>query len=164
MFQGEYEHTLDDKNRVVLPAGMRKGTAEQTLQFGFTLAIGRRARCLELHPMQEWTKKIERLQGSYTEDNEEAEEYLRDLLASANEILLDRQYRFVLPDARKKDAGIEKEVVFIGMWNRIEIWDKTRWEERRRQREGKQAPPPLQGPARPPGNGAPPGQSGVVDG
>lgn len=157
MFQGEYEHTLDEKNRVVLPAGIRKGTAERMLEYGFTLVIGRRARCLELHPMQDWTKKIERQRAAYTDDNEEAEEYFRDILSSAFEVVLDRQYRFVVPDARKKDAGIDKEVVFIGMWNWIEIWDKTRWEERKSKRAGKQTPPPRQ-------NSVPPERSNGADG
>lgn len=142
MFQGEYDHTLDEKNRVVLPAGLRKGTSEQELQFGFTMVIGRRARCLELHPTQKWVERIERQQAQYTDDDEAADEYFRDVLSSANEVVLDRQYRFVIPDARKKDAGIDKEVVFIGMWKRIEIWDKTRWEDRKAERAGKQAPPP----------------------
>lgn len=146
MFQGEYEHTLDEKNRVVLPAGIRKGTAERMLEYGFTLVIGRRARYLELHPMQDWTKKIERQRAAYTDDNEEAEEYFRDILSSAFEVFLDKNYRFVIPEARKNEAGIGKDVVIVGMWQRIEIWDKGLWSERKAQRAGRQSIPKVDRP------------------
>ena len=141
MYQGEYDCTLDEKNRVVLPSGLRKGKPEALLKEGFTLVIGRKAQFLELHPMHEWTKRVDRLQSRYTDDDAEAEEYFRDIISSAFEINLDKNYRFVIPEARKKDAGIGREVVFIGMWQRIEIWDKKRWEERRLSRAGKQELP-----------------------
>jgi MraZ protein len=144
MFQGEYEHSLDEKNRVVLPSGLRKNFPEDKLKEGFSLVIGRKGRCLELHPMDEWRSWIERLHASYSDDNEEADEYLRDILASAYEIEIDKKYRFVIPEARKKEAGLETEVVFVGVFKRIEIWDRRRWEERKKERMGKQAPPPME--------------------
>lgn len=141
MFQGEYEYTLDDKNRVVLPASLRKGVPDRKLDEGFTLVIGKRAQCLELHPMEEWTNRIVRQQALYSDDNEEAEEYFRDILSSAYEVYLDKNYRFVIPEARKIDASIGREVVFVGMWERIELWDRKRWLERRTARVGKQVLP-----------------------
>ncbi|MBN1444440.1 MAG: hypothetical protein JXA90_17135 [Planctomycetes bacterium] len=141
MYQGEYECTLDDKNRVVLPAGLRKGKPEARLSEGFTLAIGGKGQCLELHLMQDWKERIDDELSRYSPQNEAAQEYFRDIIPSAFEVFLDKNYRFVIPEARKKDAGIGKEVVFIGMWHRIEIWDKQRWEERRTSRAGKQTPP-----------------------
>ena len=141
MFQGEYEYTLDEKNRVVLPANLRKGMHENRLGEGFTVVIGRQAKYLALHPMQEWVKHIDELQNRFSEEDEDAEEYFRDILSSAIEINLDSNYRFIIPEASKNDAEIGREVIFIGMWKHIEIWDKERWAERKRQRAGLQSFP-----------------------
>ncbi|MEM7235136.1 MAG: division/cell wall cluster transcriptional repressor MraZ, partial [Planctomycetota bacterium] len=60
---------------------------------------------------------------------------------SANEIVLDKNNRFVVPETQKNEAGMEKDVVFIGMWDRVEVWDKERWIARKKDRAGKQSPP-----------------------
>ena len=146
MFQGEFEHTLDEKNRVVFPSNLRKGVPDRKLEEGFTLVIGRRAQYLELHPMSEWEDRIRHQQALYSEDNEEAEEYFRDILSSAFEVFLDKNYRFVIPEARKNEAGIGKDVVIVGMWQRIEIWDKGLWSERKAQRAGRQSIPKVDRP------------------
>jgi MraZ protein len=142
MFQGQFEHTLDDKNRVVLPVGLRKGLTGEQLQEGFTLGIGRRATCLELQPTRDWREWAAKQRSLYDESDDEAYEYLLDIFSSATEITLDAQYRFVLPEGKKKDAGIETEIVFVGRDKVIQIWDRKRWEERKKERAGKQAPPP----------------------
>jgi len=67
-------------------------------------------------------------------------------MASATPVDLDKQYRFVVPDARKKEIGIGKEVVFIGMRDKIEIWAGEAWDVYRASREGKQEPPRTRGP------------------
>lgn len=141
MFKGEFEHALDEKNRVVLPSVLRKGVREEKLREGFVLVIGRRAQYLELHPKQDWAERIERQQALYSETNVEAEEYFRDIFSSAIDVDLDRNFRFVVPEAKKQEAGIGKEAVFIGIFNRIEIWDKGRWLERKQRRAGKQELP-----------------------
>ena len=66
-------------------------------------------------------------------------------MASADEVDLDKQYRFVLPDNKKKQAGIVKDVVFIGMRDKIEIWAAESYEIYRASREGKQEPPKPRG-------------------
>jgi MraZ protein len=141
MFKGEFEYVLDDKNRVVLPASLRKDVSDEKLTEGFILVIGRKAQCLEIHPKRDWMQRIERQHDLYSDDDEEAEEYFRDIISSAFDVELDKNYRFVIPEARKKEARVGKEVVFIGVWKRIEIWDKERWLERKNARAGKQSPP-----------------------
>jgi MraZ protein len=140
MFLGEYEHSLDDKNRVVLPSGLRKDISEEKLAKGFILARGSMSRCLDLHPKTEWMRLLKHLE-SYPYENEEAQEYLRDLFSSAEEVQLDKQFRFLIPDARRIEAGIEKDVYFVGVMKKIEIWPKQLWETRREERRGKFKPP-----------------------
>ena len=67
-------------------------------------------------------------------------------MASARSVDLDKQYRFVLPDDKKKQVGVRKEVVFIGMRDKIEIWAGEAYEVYRASREGKQEPPKARGP------------------
>ena len=67
------------------------------------------------------------------------------MMASVDEVDLDKQYRFVLPDHKKKQIGIVKDVVFIGMRDKIEIWAAEAYEVYRASREGKQEPPQSRG-------------------
>src|SRR4249920_1007112 len=136
MFLGTYEHALDDKNRVVLPAGLRKYISEAKLQEGFVLAAGTRNQCMELHPMAEWLDHVRGLEGRYPPEDEEAQEFFRDLLSSAVEVQLDKQFRFLIPDARRVEAGVERDVYFIGMSKKIDIWPKDRWDGRKAGRQG----------------------------
>jgi transcriptional regulator MraZ len=141
MFLGTYEHALDDKNRVVLPAGLRKYISEARLEGGFVLAAGTRNQCLDLHPMAEWLAFVRGLEARYPPEDEEAQEFFRDLLSSAVEVQLDKQYRFLIPDARKVEAGIERDVYFVGVSKKIEIWAKERWDARKSGRQGIMRPP-----------------------
>jgi MraZ protein len=136
MFLGTYEHALDEKNRVVLPAGLRKYISEAQLEGGFVLAAGTRNQCLDLHPMAEWLAFVRGLESRYLPEDEEAQEFFRDLLSSAVEVQLDKQYRFLIPDARRVEAGIERDVYFVGVSKKIEIWPKERWDARKAGRKG----------------------------
>jgi MraZ protein len=154
MFLGEYEHSLDEKNRVVLPSNHRKEISEEKLAKGFVLARGSMSQCLDLHPKGEWLRLVRHLEGLYPYEDEEAQEYLRDLFSSAEEVQLDKQFRFVIPDARRLEVGIEKDVFFVGNSRKIEIWPKERWEARRGERRGKFRPPGPVGSRRAPFSGA----------
>jgi MraZ protein len=139
-FQGEFPHTLDSKNRVVLPAAFRRGIPESEAR-QVVLSIGRRSRWWNLFTKADWEKRVEQLYQKYDEDDEEDEKFLRDVLGSAFEVELDAQFRFVLPEARRKQVGIDKDVVFVGMGKRIEIWPREGYEVYKAEREGKQEPP-----------------------
>jgi len=120
LFQGKYEHTLDSKNRVVLPAAFRKGIPEDEAR-QVVVTIGRREQWLNLYTKKAWETKVASLLEKYDEDDEEAENYLRDVLSSAYDIDLDSQYRFVIPKDRRDQVRIDKDVVFVGVAKRIEI-------------------------------------------
>lgn len=140
LFQGEFPHSLDSKNRVVLPSAFRKELPEDEAR-QVVVAIGRRARWLNLYTKRAWEKRVAGLLEKYDEDKEEDEKYLRDVFSSAYPIDLDAQFRFVLPKERRDQVGIEIDVMFVGMGKRIEIWAADRYAEYKAEREGKQEPP-----------------------
>ena len=144
MLQGEYPLTLDSKNRVVLPASLRRELPGGELST-MVLTTGRRAQWLQLWTRRTWKARVDEIYDKYDSDDEEAENFIRDLMATADELDLDKQYRFVLPDNKKKQAGIVKDVVFIGMRDKIEIWAAEAYEVYRASREGKQEPPKPRG-------------------
>ena len=110
------------------------------------LTTGRRAQWLQLWTRDSWKGRVDEIYAKFDSDDEEAENYIRDVMASADTVDLDKQYRFVLPDARKKEIEVRKEVVFIGMRDKIEIWAGEAWDVYRASREGKQEPPRTRGP------------------
>jgi len=142
MFLGKYEHSLDDKNRVVLPLGLRKELSPEKLQEGFVLVAGTRNKFLELHPMDEWTRHEKALEERYAPGDEVAEDYLIDLHSSVVNVELDKQFRFLIPDANKHVARIVRDVYFIGMGKKILIYGKEQWDERQKERTEVMAPPP----------------------
>ncbi len=145
MLQGAHPLTLDSKNRVGLPAALRRELPEGELD-KMELTTGRRGQWLQLWTRRAWKERVDEIYDKYDSDDEESENFIRDLMASADEVDLDKQYRFVLPDNKKKQAGIVKDVVFIGMRDKIEIWAAEAYEVYRASREGKQEPPKARGP------------------
>jgi len=140
MLQGAHPLTLDSKNRVVLPAALRRELPEGELE-KMVLTTGRRAQWLQLWTEGAWKERVDAVYDKYDSDDEEAENFIRDIMASADDVDLDKQYRFVLLDHKKKQVGIVKDVVFIGMRDKIEIWAAEAYEVYRASREGRQEPP-----------------------
>jgi len=132
MFKGVFEATLDDKNRVVLPAKFRNRLPDgMKLEDGFTLTRGRGGRYLELHPTPKWEADLRRKNSQWQEHDEIAdtvEAFLRLYCGGAVDVELDKSFRFVIPELERKDAHIEKEVVFVGVIDKIELWSKFRFE------------------------------------
>ena len=145
MLQGEYPLTLDSKNRVVLPASLRRELPGGELST-MVLTTGRRAQWLQLWTKGAWEERVDQIWEKYDSDDEEAENFIRDVMASAKSVELDKQYRFVLADDKKKQIGGRKEVVFIGTRDKIEIWAGEAYDVYRASREGKQEPPRSRGP------------------
>jgi MraZ protein len=143
MFLGRYEHSLDEKNRVVLPLGLRKDLSPETLARGFVLVAGTRLQFLELHPMAEWEKHEQTLDSSCPTTLPGAEDYLIDVHWTVVNVELDKQFRFILPDSSKDLAGIVRDVYFIGMGKKIILYGKERWEERQKERKDFMVPPVL---------------------
>ena len=133
MFLGSYEHSMDEKGRVSLPARYREllstlGDSRLVL----TTNVDPAGACLVAYPIHEWQSFQERIAGLPQFD--EAVIRLKRLhIAGATEVSADRQGRILIPPMLREYAGLERTVLFAGLGTSIEIWDRTRWEEERRQ-------------------------------
>ncbi len=120
MFMGQYEHTIDVKGRTIIPAKYR-----ESLGSTFVITLGLDG-CLFLYPLQEWQSFVDKLQG--LPSNQKTRKLQRQFLSKAMEVTPDKQGRILIPSVLRGKAGLSKDVVFIGMMNRIEVWDKARLE------------------------------------
>lgn len=119
---GEYSHALDDKGRIIIPAKLRDALGE-----GFVITKGLDG-CLFIFPMAEWNQVQDRVKG-LPMTNANARAFSRFLLAGAQDVVVDKQFRVTLPPRLREHAGIVKDVVFLGMGNRVELWAADRWEQ-----------------------------------
>ena len=121
MFMGTYEHGLDAKGRVIIPAKLREDLGES-----FVVTLGLDG-CLFAYPMNEWEGFIEKLKE--LPGTKEARMLQRHFLANAAPCELDKQGRILLPPVLREYANLTKDVVLVGVLSRVEIWDKDRWQE-----------------------------------
>ncbi|AND85254.1 division/cell wall cluster transcriptional repressor MraZ [Clostridium tyrobutyricum] len=122
MFIGEYEHSLDSKNRIIIPSKFR-----ESLGSNFILTKGL-DKCLYVYTKEQWhilEKKMEKLPLT----NKSARAFVRFFFSGANELNTDKQGRALIPQSLLEYAIIKKDVVSIGVSNRIEIWSKENWIE-----------------------------------
>ena len=122
MLIGEYEHNLDEKGRLIMPAKLRDDMGEK-----FIITTGLDG-CLFGFSMSEWQKFEDKLK-SLPITNKNARNFTRFFLAGATECELDKQGRFLISAKLRTAASLEKEAVIIGTGTRIEIWNKAKWEE-----------------------------------
>lgn len=122
MFNGEHNHTVDPKGRLIIPSKFREELGEQ---FKMTRGLDG---CLFLFPMSEWHIHEEKLKKLPLADKN-ARKFSRFFTAGATTCEIDKQGRVLVPSTLREFAKIEKEVIFAGMLNRIELWDKERYEE-----------------------------------
>lgn len=120
MFIGEYQHALDTKNRMIVPVKLREGLGNK-----FVITKGLDG-CLYAYPTKEWEileEKLKRLPIT----NKDARSFVRFFFSGACEVETDKQGRGLIPQNLKEYAGIEKEIVSIGVLSRVEIWSKEKW-------------------------------------
>lgn len=122
MFMGEYNHSIDAKGRIIVPAKLREGLSDQ-----FVVTKGLDG-CLFCYPNDEWNNFEEKLK-TLPLTNKSARQFTRFFLAGAAQCEVDKQGRILLPAVLREFAGLDKEVVFIGSASRVEIWSKDKWEE-----------------------------------
>ena len=120
MLLGEHEHSLDDKNRLTLPAKLR-GEFED----GVVVTRGLDG-CLRAYPRTAWAELATRIQ-SLDPLSEDARRMRRHFFSGAAQGELDKQGRMVIPAALLGSAGITREVTVAGVYDHIEIWDRARW-------------------------------------
>jgi MraZ protein len=121
MLLGEYEHTIDDKNRLTLPAKFR-----QAMAGGVVLTRGLDA-CIEAYPAGGWTDLVESNLSGLNPLSRETRVLERFYYTGAIEAQPDKQGRVMLPPALIEHGGLGREVVVVGMRDRLEIWDRAAW-------------------------------------
>ncbi|MCL4513790.1 MAG: division/cell wall cluster transcriptional repressor MraZ [Candidatus Eremiobacteraeota bacterium] len=128
-FVGEFDHTLDPKGRIIIPAKYREPLGTKVY-----LVKSWEKECVYLLPQEEW----ERIMRDYLENispfDEEGQEFRRSLASDVEDSEMDRQGRVFIPQKLRAHAGIDSAVTIIGVLNRLELWDTEKW---RKQKESK---------------------------
>ena len=122
MLIGEYEHSLDAKGRLIMPAKLRTDMGEK-----FIITKGLDG-CLFVFSQNEWSNFESKLK-ELPLTNKNARDFVRFFLSGATECEIDKQGRFLLVNTLREYAEITKEVIIIGVRTRLEIWNKDKWKK-----------------------------------
>jgi MraZ protein len=122
MFMGEFQHGVDAKGRLIVPAKLREGLGERFI------ATKGLENCLFVFPPSEWEAFGEKLKAMPLASGA-ARAFTRLFFSGATECELDPQGRILLPANLREYAAIDKDVVIVGVSSRVEIWARTKWEE-----------------------------------
>ncbi|GAA0331091.1 division/cell wall cluster transcriptional repressor MraZ [Bacillus carboniphilus] len=122
MFMGEFQHNIDQKGRIIVPARFREDLGE-----AFVLTRGL-DQCLFGYPYEEWKTMEEKMKGLPL-TKKDARAFTRFFFSGASECEIDKQGRINIPQNLLQYARLEKECVVVGVSSRIEIWSKPVWEE-----------------------------------
>jgi MraZ protein len=126
MFYGEYEHTIDNKGRLIIPSKFRDSFKEYDIS-GFYITRGL-DRCLFMFTETEWKAQESKFRSvSFTKSD--SRRFNRLYFSGAVEIECDKQGRILIPKYLKDYAGIKRDVMVIGVSNRIEMWARETWEQ-----------------------------------
>src|SRR5882757_2773919 len=125
-FLGEYEATLDSKGRFLLPVGFKKQLPED----GNTQFVVNRGfeKCLGLYPMKSWEPIFEEI-SKLNDFDPKVRSFRRYFLNGATMMELDSAGRLLIPQNLKEYAGLEKDIVLVTAVNKIEIWDKIKYQQ-----------------------------------
>jgi MraZ protein len=130
MLLGEYEHTIDDKSRLTLPAKFRESFAQ-----GIVLTRGMDG-CLYAYTRSDWDRLVETRLSTLDPLSREGRLMQRYFFASAAAAEADKQGRVQIPPGLATTAGLGREVVVAGVYDHLEIWSRAAWREHLREVEG----------------------------
>mgnify|MGYP002635981541 CR=1 FL=1 len=131
MFLGSFEHSLDAKGRVSLPARFREVLSSNGEgRLVLTTNVDPGAKCLVAYPNAQWQAFQERL-AELPQFEPDVIQLKRLLIGGASEVTLDRQGRLLIPPVQREYAGLNGSVLFAGLGPTIELWDRALWEEQR---------------------------------
>lgn len=122
MLIGEYEHSVDAKGRLIMPAKLKSDIGDT-----FIVTKGLDS-CLFVFSQNEWSNFQEKLK-TLPLTNKNARDFVRFFLSGATECEIDKQGRFLIVSNLREYAGLEKDVVIIGVGTRLEIWDREKWKQ-----------------------------------
>ena len=122
MFMGSYDHSLDTKGRVIIPSKFREALGEK---FVITNSLDP---CLCVYDMPAWERFVQKLSG-LPYNTRKQRELVRFFLSNAIEVEPDKQGRVLIPGNLREAAGIDRDVILVGVGSRIEIWSRGSWGE-----------------------------------
>lgn len=128
MFIGEYSHSVDEKKRLAVPSKFR---AELKSKVVVTRGLDS---CLFVYTMKAWEELAGKL-GALPVGESGTRSFTRLMLAGAVDVDVDKQGRILIPDYLKSYAGLTRNVVIAGLYNRLEIWDEKKWNEYKKKAE-----------------------------
>ena len=120
MLIGEFNHGMDQKNRIIVPVKLREDLGES-----FIITKGLDG-CLYIYPKNEWLMFEAKLKALHL-TSKDARAFVRFFFSGANEMEPDKMGRILIPQSLLEYAGIADEVVSVGMMNRVEVWSKEKW-------------------------------------
>lgn len=125
MFRGRFEHTIDEKGRLSIPSKFRELLSARGEN---ELVLTDFDSCLAAYPKDEW-RVLEEKMKQLSMIQKDVRNFLRLFYSSATEVPLDPQGRILIPPQMRERARLDREVVLLGLLNKIEIWDKESWED-----------------------------------
>ena len=126
MFMGQYNHTIDTKGRLIGPSKFRELLGDE-----FVVSKGMDG-CLFVYANEDWTAFEQKL-TSLPLINKEARKFARFFLAGASQVEVDKQGRILIAANLREFAGLDKDVVLVGVGSRIEIWSLEKWSQNTQQ-------------------------------
>jgi MraZ protein len=126
-FSGKYYYSVDPKGRVMIPAPLREVI---TANYSPVLMVTNAPvdRCINLYPLEEWNNQLEKVRA-LPKNNKAVKLFMRNVIGSAVEVLMDRQGRLLIPASLRQDSGINGDLVIVGQLDKIEVWDRSLWEK-----------------------------------
>ena len=121
VFLGEYQHALDDKNRVVLPRKFR-----DALEDGCVITKGQE-HCIYVYTPERWAEEVAKI-TKLPRTNRRSRNFSRSFFAGASDVELDKQGRIAIPETLRNYATLAKDVTVVGVADRVEIWSTPVWE------------------------------------
>lgn len=129
-FRSKYDHTIDDKGRFSLPSRFREVLQHQ-YDSEILVVIPWWGTHLRAYPVSEWELLEDKLRAEGGFKPENLDKIIRYLESESIECALDKQGRILLPPGLRSELGLKKDIVLIGMIDRVEIWDKEAWNKER---------------------------------
>ena len=130
MFIGEFQHNIDEKGRVAVPAKFRRQIS------GGAIITRGLDNCLFIFTKKDWEILAGKLITTLPLSQKNSRAYARFILSGASDVDLDTQGRVLIPDYLRRFAGLKKSAKVIGVYNRMEIWDEATWQQYKAKIEG----------------------------
>ncbi len=123
-FRSKYDHTIDDKGRLSFPSRFRDVLRQYESEVLIAIPWDNHLRA---YPLAEWESLENKLKAEDKDHPEDLDKIIRYLESESIECILDKQGRILLPPALRAELHLQRDIVLIGMIDRVEIWDKDTW-------------------------------------